>query len=63
MEGVPLEGQGSESSFGYERPAAKKSLKEEVGRSTLKILTRKPTGKRPLGRSRLRWDNIRKSLK
>ena len=33
------------------------------GRSALKILTRKPTGKRPLGRSRRRWeDNIRMNL-
>ena len=33
----------------------------EKSRSALKILTGKPTGKRPLGRPRLRWeDNIRK---
>ena len=32
----------------------------EEGRSAFKILTRKPTGKRPLGRPRRRWeDNIR----
>ena len=32
----------------------------EDGRSALKILTGKPTGKRPLGRPRRRWDdNIR----
>ena len=32
----------------------------EEGRSVYKILTGKPTGKRPLGRSRRRWeDNIR----
>ena len=32
----------------------------EEGRSDFKILTGKPTGKRPLGRSRSRWeDNIR----
>ena len=32
-------------------------------RSTFKILTGKPTGKRPLGRPRRRWeDNIRKDL-
>ena len=31
----------------------------EEGRSAFKILTSKPTGKRPLGRSRRRWeDNI-----
>ena len=31
----------------------------EEGRSTFKILTGKPTGKRPLGRPRRRWeDNI-----
>ena len=31
----------------------------EEGRSALKILTGKPTGKRPLGRPRRRWeDNI-----
>ena len=27
------------------------------GRSAFKILTRKPTGKRPLGRPRHRWEN------
>ena len=33
----------------------------EEGRSAFKILTGKPTGKRPLGRPRHRWeDNIRK---
>ena len=32
----------------------------EEGRSAFKILTGKPTGKRPLGRPRARWeDNIR----
>ena len=32
----------------------------EEGRSSFKILTGKPTGKRPLGRPRRRWeDNIR----
>ena len=32
----------------------------EEGRSAFKILTGKPTGKRPLGRPRRRWeDNIR----
>ena len=35
----------------------------EEGRSTFKILTGKPTGKRPLGRPRRRWeDNIRMDL-
>ena len=35
----------------------------EEGRSAFKILTGKPTGKRPLGRPRRRWeDNIRKDL-
>ena len=35
----------------------------EEGRSAFKILTGKPTGKRPLGRPRLRWeDNIRMDL-
>ena len=33
----------------------------EEGRSALKILTGKPTGKRPSGRRR--WDNIRMDLK
>ena len=34
------------------------------GRSVFKILTGKPTGKRPLGRPRRRWeDNIRMDLK
>ena len=36
----------------------------EEGRTAFKILTRKPTGKRPLGRPRCRWeDNIRMDLK
>ena len=36
----------------------------EEGRSTFKILTGKPTGKRPLGRPRRRWkDIIRTDLK
>jgi hypothetical protein len=35
----------------------------EESRSAFKILTDKPTGKRPLGRPRCRWkDNIRKDL-
>ena len=35
----------------------------EEGRSVFKIVTDKPTGKRPLGRSRRRWeDNIRIDL-
>jgi hypothetical protein len=35
----------------------------EEGRSDFKILTDKPTGKRPLGRPRSRWeDNIRMDL-
>ena len=35
----------------------------EEGRSAYKILTGKPTGKRPLGKSRRRWeDNIRMKL-
>ena len=36
----------------------------EEGRSAFKILTGKPTGKRPLERPRRRWeDNIRMDLK
>ena len=36
----------------------------EEGRSAFKILTGKPTGKRPLGRSLRRWeDNIRMDVK
>ena len=36
----------------------------EKARSAFKILTGKPTGKRSLGRPRLRWeDNIRMDLK
>jgi hypothetical protein len=36
----------------------------EEGRSAFNILTGTPTGKRPLGRPRRRWeDNIRKDLK
>ena len=35
----------------------------EEGKSSFKILTGKPTGKRPLGRPRRRWkDNIRMDL-
>ena len=35
----------------------------EEGRSALKILTGKPTGRRPLGRPRRTWeDNIRMDL-
>ena len=35
----------------------------EEGRTAFKILTGKPTGKRPLGRPRRRWeDNIRLDL-
>ena len=35
----------------------------EEGRSTFKVLTGKPIGKRPLGRSRRKWvDNIRMGL-
>ena len=35
----------------------------EEGRSAFKILTGKPTGKRPLGRPRCRWeDNIKMEL-
>ena len=30
----------------------------EEGRSAFKILTGKPTGKRPLGRHRRRWEKI-----
>ena len=36
----------------------------EEGKCAFKILTGKPTGKRPLGRPRRRWeDNIRMNLK
>jgi hypothetical protein len=36
----------------------------EKGRSAFRILTGKSTGKRPLGRTRRRWeDNIRMDLK
>ena len=36
----------------------------EEGRSAFKILTIKPTGNRPLGRPRRRWeDNVRMDLK
>ena len=36
---------------------------KKKGRSAFKILTGKPTGKRPLGRPRRRWeDNIRMDL-
>ena len=37
--------------------------RKKEGRSALKILTGTPTGKRPLGRPRRRWeDNIRMDL-
>ena len=40
-----------------------KACSMEEGRSTFKILTGSPTGKRPLGRPRRRWeDNIRMDL-
>ena len=35
----------------------------EEGRSAFKILTGEPTGKRPLGRPRRRWEDIRIYLK
>ena len=36
----------------------------EEGSSAFKVLTATPTGKRPLGRPRRRWeDNIRKNVK
>ena len=36
----------------------------EEGRSSFKVLTDKPTGKRPLGRPRHRWeDNIKMDFK
>ena len=39
------------------------SLCNEEGRSAFEILTGKPTGKRPLGRPRRRWEeNIRMDL-
>ena len=39
-------------------------IRIEEGRSSFKILTGKPTGKRSLGRPRRRWeDNIRMYLK
>ena len=34
----------------------------EEGRRAVKILTGKPKGRRPLGRSRRRWDNVRMDL-
>ena len=39
-------------------------VRMEEGRSAFKISSGKPTGKRPLGRPRRRWeDNIRMDLK
>ena len=39
-------------------------VRMEESRSSFKILTRKATGKRPLGRPRRRWeDNIRMYIK
>ena len=34
--------------------------RKEEGRSAFKILTGKPTGKRPLGRPRRRWEDNRR---
>ena len=46
----------------YRRLAGHVARMEE-GRSAFKILTGKPTGKRPLGRPRRKWDdNIRMDL-
>ena len=40
-----------------------RACRSREGRSAFKILTGKPTGKRPLGRPRRRWeDNIRMYL-
>ena len=40
-----------------------RACSQNGGRSAFKILTGKPTGKRPLGRPRRRWeDNIRMDL-
>ena len=40
------------------------SSQNEEGRSAFNILTSKPTGKRPLGRPRRRWeDDIRMDLR
>jgi hypothetical protein len=42
----------------------KSCSQNEEGRSAVNILVSKPTGKRPLGRPRRRWeDNIRMDLK
>ena len=42
---------------------AGREARMEEGRSAFKIITGKPTGKRPLGRPRGRWeDNIRMDL-
>ena len=42
---------------------AQRVARMEEGRSAFKILTGKPTGKRPLGRRRRRWeDNIRMQI-
>ena len=43
-------------SFTRLRWAGQVAIMEE-GRSSFKILTGKPTGKRPFGRSRHRWEN------
>ena len=48
----------------YRSPNIVKVNLQEEGRSAFKILTDKPTGKRPLGRPSRRWeDNIRINLK
>ena len=44
----------------YSLSRAGHEARMEEGRSAFKVLTGKPTGKRPLGRPRRRWeDNIR----
>ena len=47
----------------FRKPQLNTHLRMEERRSAFKILTGKPTGKRPLGRPRRRWeDNIRMGL-
>ena len=47
----------------HKRPQTKPSDFIRMPRSAFKIVTGKPTGKRPLGRHRRRWeDNIRMDL-
>ena len=55
-------GEGSQGDYTYKIKIGHSARMEE-DRSAFKSLTRKPTGKMPLGRPRRRWeDNVRMDL-